>query len=196
MHPWGQFGAQGPHPHGEGPIVGYCHHTGAWGRQEGKTGLVDCSAPAAMVPFSAFSSPSPSSRSSNPWLWHRSWCIRGENSPSWGPAPHKPPLPSSPSPPLQPHARGAAKGLRGFPPNLRPHVPAWIPVERSPPWEQAPIFPSWARRLTWPRLWVPLCPSVTAFGSRGSGSRCLPLAAHLAPMPWAQTGFKEAPAPP
>lgn len=82
--------------------MGYCHHTGAWGRQEGKTGLVDCSAPAAMVPFSAFSSPSPSSHSSNPWPWHRSWCIRGENSPSWGPAPYKPPCralhPLHPSP--------------------------------------------------------------------------------------------------
>lgn len=57
---------------------------------------------------------------------------QGGNSPSWGPAPYKPPLPISPSPPPQPRARGAVEGLRGFPPNLRPHVPARIPVECSP----------------------------------------------------------------
>lgn len=186
MHPWGQFGAQGPRPHGEGPVVGYCHHTGAWGRQEGKTGLVDCCIPAAMVPFSAFSSPSPSSHSSNPWPWHRSWCIRGENSPSWGPAPYKPPLPSSPSPPPQPRARGAAEGLGGFPPNLRPHVPAWIPVERSPPHGSR-------RRFSHPGLGAlpgPVCGSrfvrlspPLAAEAVGAGAARSPLTLHPCPGP-------------
>lgn len=175
MHPWGQFGAQGPRPHGEGPVVGYCHHTGAWGRQEGKTGLVDCSAPAAMVPFSAFSSPSPSSHSSNPWPWHRSWCIRGENSPSWGPAPYKPPCralhPLHPSP-----ARAELpKGSGDFHPTCgrtsqhgsRLNVPppmgagADFPILGSAPYLAPSVGPalSVCHRLWQQRQWEPVPPA-------------------------------------